>query len=416
MSDQLKNIAIGIFVIAGLGIIIFMLMFLHPSTGDKGQVLYVRFADVDKINIGTRVTYAGKAVGEVVGIREVPEERIANKMPDQFIYIYELKLLLDSNIKVYNSDEIVARTSGLLGEKSVAIIPLEPKPGQVLIRLGPNDIIYAIPTGSVEDAMKDFKEVAEKIDTALDSITVMVQEFNDLKIWQKVSTITQNLSDITTALNQPEEWQAILSNITDLTADALNSWKTVDLALNDFADVAANAKKISLEGISIASNLNAMSVNGNQLMAYTSSGQGSVGKLFIDEDLYLRLTSLLNKGDTVMNDINHYGLLFQLDKGWQRMRARQANLVQRLSTPQQFRNYFNDEIDKISTSLSRVNMVMNKSEMTCPRYLAENREFTKVFAELLRRVEGVESSLKLYDQQLMENNVLQTELIENCCH
>lgn len=416
MSDQIKNIAIGIFVVAGLGIIIFMLMFLHPSTGDRGQVLYVRFADIDKINIGTRVTYAGKAVGEVVGIREVPEERTADKMPDKYIYIYELKLLIDSNIKIYNTDEITARTSGLLGEKSVALIPLEPQPGQVLIRLGANDIIYATPTGSVEDTMKEFKEVADKFELALDSVTIMAQEFNDLKIWQKVSTITQNLSDITTALNQPEEWHAILSNMTDLTAEALNSWKTVDATLNDFSIVATNAKKISEEGLSIAANLNSISHNSNQIISYATSGQGSVGKLFIDDDLYLRLTSLLNKGDTVVNDINHYGLLFQLDKGWQRMRARQANLVQRLATPQQFRNYFNNEIDKISTSLSRVNMVMNKSEMTCPRYLAENREFTKVFAELLRRVEGVESSLKLYDQQLMESNVLQTELIENCCH
>ena len=71
MADQLKNFMIGLFVAVAAIIIIFILMFLHPKIGDEGKILNVRFTDIDKVTPGTRVTYAGKPVGEVVTIDEV---------------------------------------------------------------------------------------------------------------------------------------------------------------------------------------------------------------------------------------------------------------------------------------------------------------------------------------------------------
>jgi phospholipid/cholesterol/gamma-HCH transport system substrate-binding protein len=63
MPDQAKNILIGIFVIVACAIIVFVLMFLHPSVGDESRLLRVRFANIDKITLGTRVNFAGKPVG-----------------------------------------------------------------------------------------------------------------------------------------------------------------------------------------------------------------------------------------------------------------------------------------------------------------------------------------------------------------
>ena len=49
----------------------------------------------------------------------------------------------------------------------------------------------------------------------------------------------------------------------------------------------------------------------------------------------------------------------------------------------------------------RVSMVLEKS-FDSPNYscLIENREFTKVFSELMRRVEGLEEMLKMYNIEL----------------
>lgn len=349
MIDQTKNIMIGLFVIAACTIVVFILLFLHPTVGDEGRSLRVRFADIDKINIGTQVTYGGKAVGQVISIREMAEASDERQAKDGQVYLYELELQVDSSVNVFNSDEIFLRTSGLLGERSVAITPQSPKPDEPLVNLN-EQVIYAYDVGSVEETFKEIKEVAEKVQNALDSITTIVDDMVEGKVVEKFANALESIDNITKALDQPDDWKAIITNVKDFTEN-----------LND--------------------------------------------------DLYLRFTSIMNKGEVIMDDINHYGLLFHLDKGWKRLRARRMNLVQKLCTPQEFRNYFNDEMDQITTSLSRVSMVLDKTECS-PMWpcLLDDCDFRKVFSELIRRVEGMEEALKMYNEQLVECEVNKTEL------
>lgn len=405
MQDNFKNLMIGVFVASACVIVIFILLFLHPGTGDEGQVLYVRFGDIDKVNVGTRVTFAGKPIGEVSQIQDVAQEpgheRTGPKDEYNHIFPYQLKLLIDTGVKVFDSDQFSLRTSGLLGERSVAIIPISPPVGYNPRLVTKDDIIYAHEAGSVEETMKEFKEVADKVELALDEAIAIMQDIRKQEIVLKISATVQNLNEITTALNQPEQLHAIINNIQDFSSELAQrlppSWDTFDESLDSLNVTMTNAKEISATTKVIVDNV--------------SKGQGTLGRLLVRDDMYLELKSLFSKFDTVANDVNHYGLLFQLDKGWQRLRARRMNLMTKLSSPQEFRNYFNDEMDQISTSLSRVSMVLDKVQFCCPECpLSDNREFTKVFAELLRRTDEMEESLKMYNTQVMENEVIKTEL------
>ena len=123
MNNQTKNFLIGIFVLVGLGILVYILLFLHPKIGDDGQVLRVRFTDIDKVSIGTRVLFAGHPVGEVTNIQEIEDARQSQELYKGEVYIYELTLKIDSGVIVYTTDEISAMTSGLLGERQVLITP-----------------------------------------------------------------------------------------------------------------------------------------------------------------------------------------------------------------------------------------------------------------------------------------------------
>lgn len=367
MPDQAKNMLIGIFVIAACAIIIFLLMFLHPSVGDEGRILRVRFADIDKISVGTRVTFAGKPVGEVIEIRELPDVDVQRKIINGYVYVYELTLRVDTGVNVFNTDEVASRTSGLLGEKSVAITPGAPKSGETLYLVN-EEIIYATETGSVEDALKELETLAIKIGATIDSVNLALDSMQKNNFWDNLGATAANVRNISQALNSPEKWSETLTNI------------------HGFSE------KIN-------------------------KGEGTIGKLFAKDEMYLRLTSLLSKGETTMNDINHYGILFHLDKHWQRLRARRLNLLQKLSSPQEFRNYFNDEIDQIQTSLSRVSMVL-ESQGNQPPYCCSNlltsSEYTKVFAELMRRVSALEEEVRLYNEQIVDTAVKETEFIDDC--
>lgn len=371
MGDKAKNLLIGLFVTAAFAIIVFVLMFLHPYIGDEGQILRARFPDIEKVSIGTRVLFAGKPVGEVVAIHTLKEVSEGRKMRKGEIYVYELELAVDSSVVVYNTDIFSLRTAGLLGEKMISIDPEPPEPGQEL-RVVNKEIIYAEEVGTVEDTFKEFKEVADKFDIALTAITDTFEELKERNLWEKVANVAENLSDITSRLSE--------------------QWSHVEDSINNIAETTANT-------VDISNNI--------------KEGKGTIGRLVSTDDLYLRTSSLLSKGETTLDDINHYGILFHLDKGWQRLRARRMNLMMKLSTPQEFRNYFNDEVNQISTSLSRVSMLLDKIDgYPMYPYLMDDREFKKVFSELLRRVEGLEESLKMYNTQLVDSEVQKTELVE----
>lgn len=382
MADQLKNLMIGLFVIAAVTIIILVLLFLHPSPGDEGKRLRVRFANIDKINIGTRVTFGGKPVGEVKEIRELPDAINQRLEYNGFVYVYELDLLVDSDVNVFNTDEVSARTSGLLGEKSIAITPHAPAPGQQLIKV--NDrIIYASETATVEETLKEFKELADKLELALDLASDHLIDLRKQDLWAKLGKIGDNVVSITSSLNKPDELAATVENFADLSAMAVDSWETIDTSVNNLSDVIVNVK----------------------------AGKGTAGAILVKDDIYLKLNALLNKADTVLNDINHYGLLFHSDRGWQRLRSRRLNLLGQLKTPQEFRNFFNDEIDQISTSISRVSMLLQNEEgFTNCEELIDNCDFVKVYAELLRRVESLQESVKMYNQQVCDVGTCRTEL------
>lgn len=407
MPASIKTVLIGIFVIIAAGLVVSMLLYIHPSVGDNAKTLRIRFTDVDKIDIGTRVTYAGHPVGEVISIKEIPEARTSRLSYGGDVYVYEVEAKVDSGVDVFNSDEISVRTSGLLGEKNVEINPRPPHPGQPLFKVE-DQILYAIPTGTVESALKSFDTLTRKIEETLTEIQTVVDQVKKEEIIQGVGKITKNLVDITHALNKPEKWEETLDNITTLTERANHSWNTVDSTLQNAYHLSEEANRSwpkvdhALDQIhAAAANANDFTNSAKQIIDNTKRGQGTMGHLFVGNDLYLRVKSILSKGETLMDDINRFGLLFQTNKRWQRLEGERRRLVQTLSDPSQFSDYFNNEMGQISSSLSNVSMILNNSDYNEPRSLLYNPQFTDEYSQLMRNVEGMGDTIKLYNEQLI---------------
>ena len=73
MSDKLKSVLIGIFIFAAVFSTIYVILFLEPQIGDGAKTLKVKFSNISGINVGTRVTLAGKPIGEVEKIKTVKD-------------------------------------------------------------------------------------------------------------------------------------------------------------------------------------------------------------------------------------------------------------------------------------------------------------------------------------------------------
>ncbi len=105
-----------------------------------------------------------------------------------------------------------------------------------------------------------------------------------------------------------------------------------------------------------------------------------------------------------MNDINHYGVLFQYNKQWQRTRSKRASLLNSLDTPYDFRNYFEGEIDSMTTSIGRLTELMEKVTVEGRSQIVQSEAFKENFASLLRQVQGLSDSLKLYNEGLFDQS------------
>lgn len=394
MGEQTKNMLIGVFVIAACAVIVWLIMFLKPSVGDGKQTLYVRFSNVNQINIGTRVLFSGKPVGEVVAIQEIYQARqkpIADVLGE--VYYYQLVLKVDSSVRVYDTDEITITTSGLLGEKSVLIIPKIPPKG-VTPKLISNQPIYAESVDPLEHAFSQISNLANDMQKTFQQVTAWIQKYGD-EMGDAVCSFGGAMDEIKQTVSNVNE-QHIIDDVKVAIQNFSDTFHDMQDTLQELKteEVFANAGDVMR-------NLKSATQNVEMITADISEGKGTLGRLLKGDDFYLQMTAVMSKVDTLMNDINHYGLLFYLNKTWQRQRAQKITALNALDTPVNFKQYFETEVDDINMSMSRISMLIDRAQLSPEKEeILSDEQFRKDFAELLRQAGTLSDNLKLYNQQL----------------
>ncbi|MDR3625148.1 MAG: MlaD family protein [Chlamydiales bacterium] len=435
MTEKAKTILIGCFIIIACLATIGVLLFLRPSVGDGKKKLYVCFTSIEKIQIGTRVTFAGQAVGEVIAIDPIYDARSQPTGRYGHVCFYELELAIDSHTVVYDTDEVTVHTTGLLGERTIAIIPRAVKKGQPSYPVT-DQIMYGKSGDPVEEMLNQLSSIGNKAGETFDQLREILQQnkaeiphvlksireaafqirtsfatinashvienlnetihsiketskrfdiflgaINEKEVVSSLSKIAKNISEITDAINRPEDLQTIVSNIREVSNSAKEHFPTI---LQDFRRIACNVSNFSS----------------------SMSPTGSIGKLFKNDEFYLQVTNLMSKANILLADVNNYGVLFHLNKTWQRERMIRMNLLSKLRCPEAFTLFFDEEMNRITLSLSRIEMSLRKA--ACSRNcnaIFDNKEFNSDFSELLQRLNDVEETLQIYRQQFIESRL-----------
>lgn len=396
MVDYMKNMLIGLFVVVACGLIVGIILFLEPSVGDGKETLVVRFSNINGLSLGTRVMFAGKPVGEVVAIEQIKKAR--EQPTDELgqVYFYQLILHVDSSVHVYNTDEITVQTSGLLGEKSIAIIPRSPPKGVKPTLITSSTPIYAESVDPLESAFNELGQLSDKVEETLDKVIAWIDQ-NGQELGAAIQSFDDAMYETSIALAQINK-----SNLIGEIKTGIQNFSGAMKDIHYAFDQMNNDDVFSNLGTAMKSAKRA-SYAFEHVLDNVAHGNGTIGKLLIEDDTYLRVTAILSKLDTMMNDVNHYGFLFNLNKEWQRTRLKQATILNALTTPQEFRDYFNKEVDLINTSMSRLSMLVDRAENSTDRgKIFDTNLFQKDFAELLRRSEALYDNLKLYNEQLIQ--------------
>jgi phospholipid/cholesterol/gamma-HCH transport system substrate-binding protein len=381
MGDQIKNMLVGLLMIAACAFTISLILFLKPSVGDGRKTYIARFSNINGIGIGTRVMFAGKPVGEVVDIDEVSNARKQPYDKSGQIFFYQLTLKVDSSVTIFNTDSVGIQTSGLLGEKSITIIPRVPRKGVVPKPIG-KEPIYADSADPLEKALNELSDLAMEMEGTFKFVNDWLLENRD--------NMTGALTSFRSTMDEASK-----------TLTSVNESKIVESAKEGVDEFALAMKRIQ-SSIKVLQD-GQLFENANKIVADISTGKGTIGKLIVEDNMYLQLSALLSKGNTMMNDINHYGILFHLNKTWKRQRLQKVSMINSLDSPQSFENFFQEQIDDINMAMSRLSMVMQRAEtLQTTDNVLHNKAFTKDFAQLLKDVDNLSSNLKLYNEQLQE--------------
>jgi phospholipid/cholesterol/gamma-HCH transport system substrate-binding protein len=262
---------------------------------------------------------------------------------------------------------------------------MPPQAGKPFERATREDILYAASGGSVEETFITINKLSTRVERVFDEVGDVFQILGEAKFWDNLTSGAQSFKEIATAANNPEEIKSTLDNLHTFSGNLKDSWKKIDKGVEDIAKAAEGFMDIA----SLA----------KDLFKTIDEGNGSIGAILKKDDFYLQLKSIMSKVETLMNDINHYGILYSSDRRWQRQRERKAAVISKLCTPQSFRNYFNDQIDEITSTLERVQAVVIESEEKGCEF---DCCYEKVFADLLRRVETIGEMIIRVNQEINE--------------
>jgi phospholipid/cholesterol/gamma-HCH transport system substrate-binding protein len=181
-----RNIAVGIFVIAGFALFSLGIVLIgnQNSTFKRYIEIYTEFANIDGVAKGTKMRVAGMNAGEVADLA----------VPDKPSSKFRLKLKIDQRLHaLVRTDSVVTiATEGVVGDKYLLVHPgsapaapavsLTTLPSREPIDLGD---LMEHGTDMLKDANSRMKEVSGKLNGAFYVITTTVNNANDIVVGLK---------------------------------------------------------------------------------------------------------------------------------------------------------------------------------------------------------------------------------------
>ncbi|HRO39038.1 MAG TPA: hypothetical protein PLV70_01660 [Flavobacteriales bacterium] len=297
-----RQYSIAIVVIAGIALLIFGLNYLKGrDLFQQGTVYHAVYPEVSGINDATAVLYHGYKVGQVLGTELMPDGsgRIAVSF---LVHEKRLNITKDSKAELFSVDLFSRGVRITLGSGAPA------EAGDTLQSSAQLSL-----TESVGAQIDPLKHKAEAILASADSVLSAVQLIlnpdarRDIDAsFVNLRATLENINATTRKLDRMIDQESqhignILSNADKVSANlaANNQHITNVLANMDSATAAfANGR---LERM--MADLEGTSKEMKSLMASLRSGEGTLGKLMVDDSLYNNLNAATRQMDLLMEDL-----------------------------------------------------------------------------------------------------------------
>lgn len=331
MNERLRNIIVGLTTITGgVGLISLLLLFGYvPEFIENGYEVKIRMANAGGVLPGNRVLYQGLDVGQIKTVQQVPGLSSG----------VELVALINEKQQIPKGATVRVSRPALGGSPSIEFVAPETPTDVALPRNG-----EAIVDGSVTSPFKELgKSVRNSIDGLVDQLTGekgSLSQFNNLAAeWTQVG---KNINELTQQLNLKDVDEGkINGNLASVLARVDSAVRKMDQALDgvnaylydeelkkqikstvanteratdnlakwsdnvdDISDeITGSIEELKQAYVKVADELSVFIDNGNKLVNAANQGNGTIGMLIKNPQLYKNLNDASERLNKALDDV-----------------------------------------------------------------------------------------------------------------
>jgi phospholipid/cholesterol/gamma-HCH transport system substrate-binding protein len=315
MSNEIK---IGLLAIITLALFIWGYKFVEGrNIFNKTMVLYAEYEDVNGLRAGTSVMRSGVKVGVVTNVNLNPEN----------LRSVIVEMAIETNLPIPKNTTAIIATTDFLGEKRVILDFDKPCSGADCAKSG--DFLLPAMRGVVGSFLGPADELKAYIDVAsdglkgvLDSLGNVAEDENSAvgKAVKDINIVLENLKASTAGLNGIIQKNS--SQINSILKDVASLANIIESKNNELLRIINNLDTFSTSIAQIDLGTTLQNVDGTiqglnntlngadkaiqdlrQILVNINKGDGTLGKLLQEDDLYFKLDKAIKNVDFLLQDI-----------------------------------------------------------------------------------------------------------------
>ena len=295
-----KEIKVGLIALIGIGLLYYGMNYLKGVNIFKNQrTFYAVYDSSHGLGTDNSVLLNGIKVGKVTNL-EIDPETNASVIVEFYIDNPDVTVPINSVAKIDNS--------GLIGSAKIVLVR-----GDASEMAEEGDTLKGDVTLGLTQQLEPLQEKTTKLMTSLDSVTVILQEILDKdarkSLNESIKKINKTFATFeTTSLRidsmiatEQQRVAVILSNVASITTNFRENNGKLDSIIDNFSQISDSVAKADIAG-TITKAGEAIE-NVATLIEKINNGEGSLGMLANDEELYKNIKESALEMDKLIEDI-----------------------------------------------------------------------------------------------------------------